>query len=405
MVSLARSASNSKIHVVEIDHKEGTLVFQKRVVDVFYSPDAAPDFPVAMQISKKYNIWFYPSARSRDGHMYLYMNWISPDTIFVTAKLEAGTGLMGVNKKGQVLSVSVNEQNTISYILKNLATELAYKLASRGDLPGNLSEAAKNAATSPRGLYLTNPANIERFKLVPVAQGQVSPILQYFGILLEKGQLNKIESLELAIPVLLQGRKQLLEKWLKEDKLDCSEELGDIVKQLGLTLALSVYLRANIPNMVISYFAETGQYNKIILYAKKVNYTPDNSYLFQYIMRLDPKRAQNLPVNTSRTLQVVGCLLDVDCDEAIIKGLLMSVNSIIPIDEIVAECEQRNRLKMLLWWLESRMMQGSQDPQVYNAVAKIYIDTNSNAERFLKENQVRVEVCNQKSVVFDLLLF
>lgn len=46
----------------------------------------------------------------------------------------------------------------------------------------------------------------------------MSPILQYFGILLEKGELNHFESLELARPVLQQGRKQLLEKWLKENK-------------------------------------------------------------------------------------------------------------------------------------------------------------------------------------------
>jgi clathrin heavy chain len=123
-----------------------------------------------------------------------------------------------------------------------------------------------------------------------VPAGQVSPILQYFGILLEKGELNKFESLELAKPVLQQGRKQLLEKWLKEEKLDCSEELGDIVKQFDQTLALSVYLRANSPAKVISCFAETGQYNKIILYAQKVGYQPDYSYLLQYIMRIDPDK-------------------------------------------------------------------------------------------------------------------
>ena len=68
-----------------------------------------------------------------------------------------------------------------------------------------------------------------------------------------------------------QGRKQLLEKWLKEDKLECSEELGDLVKAADPTLALSVYLRANVPNKVIQCFAETGQFQKIVLYAKKVN--------------------------------------------------------------------------------------------------------------------------------------
>ena len=72
--------------------------------------------------------------------------------------------------------------------------------------------------------------------------------------------------------------------------MECSEELGDIVKAHDQTLALSVYLRANVPSKVIQCFAETGQYDKIVLYAKKVGYQPDYTYLLQYIMRLDPER-------------------------------------------------------------------------------------------------------------------
>lgn len=53
-------------------------------------------------------------------------------------------------------------------------------------------------------------------------------------------------------------------------QLECSEELGDLVKASDPTLALSVYLRANVPNKVIQCFAETGQFQKIVLYAKKV---------------------------------------------------------------------------------------------------------------------------------------
>lgn len=77
---------------------------------------------------------------------------------------------------------------------------------------------------------LRTPQTIMRFQQVPAGPGVTSPLLQYFGILLDQGQLNKYESLELCRPVLQQGRKQLLEKWLKEDKLECSEELGDLVK-------------------------------------------------------------------------------------------------------------------------------------------------------------------------------
>ncbi|KAG0039653.1 hypothetical protein BGZ82_007237 [Podila clonocystis] len=677
-----RTTTGAKLHVVEVDHTEGNPVYAKKAVDVYFPPEASGDFPVAMQISQKYSI-IYLVTKFGFVHLYdletgtcIYMNRISGETIFVTAEHEATGGVIGVNRKGQVLSVSVDESNLVPYIVNTLGnTELALKVASRNGLPGadelyvqrfqqlfqsgNFGEAAKVAATSPRGILRT-PQTIERFKQVPVAAGQMSPILQYFGILLEKGELNKYESLELAKPVLAQGRKQLLEKWLKEDKLECSEELGDLVKPQDVNLALSVYLRAEVPNKVIACLAETKQYPKIVLYANKVGYTPDYATLLQHVMRMDPDNGtefatllanneggplvdlekvvdvfmsqnmiqqatafllealkDNLPqhahlqtrllemnlmhapqvadailgnemfthydrasiatmcekaglyqralehytedadikrvlvhthllnpdwviayfgrlsveqslaclremlnvnmrqnlqivvqvatkysdqlgaaklielfesyktfeglyhylgavvnlsqdseviykyieaacktgqikevericresnfynpekvknflkdakltdqlpliivcdrfdfvhdlvlylyqnnlskyietyvqkVNPSRTPAVIGALLDVGCDESVIKSLLMSVRGNMPIGELVDQTEKRNRLKLLLPWLETKVNEGSQDPEVYNAIAKIYIDSNNNPEPFLKNN-------------------
>ncbi|KAK7679481.1 hypothetical protein QCA50_017535 [Cerrena zonata] len=679
-----RTATGAKLHIVEIDHTAPDPPFSKKAVDVYFPPEANNDFPVAMQVSKKHGI-VYLVTKYGFIHLYdlesgtcIYMNRISGETIFVTAEHEASNGMIGVNKKGQVLSVSVDEQTLIPYILNTLNnTELAFKLASRGNLPGaddlyvkqyqqlfqsgQFSEAAKIAANSPRGILRTAQV-IESFKQAPAPPGGLSPILQYFGILLEKGELNHLESLELARPVLQQGRKQLLEKWLKENKLTCSEELGDVVRVHDMTLALSIYLRANVPNKVIACFAETGQTDKIVLYAKKVGYTPDYVSLLQHVMRTSPEKGaefaaqlvndeggamvdvervvdifmsqnmiqpatsflldalkenkpeqghlqtrllemnlvhapqvadailgnemfthydrprvanlcekagllqralehyedladikrvvvhttmfqadwivnyfsrltteqsfacmnemlkvnirQNLQiviqiatkysdilgpvkliemfesfktfeglyyylgsivnlsqdpevhfkyiqaavrtgqirevericresnhynpekvknflkeaklsdqlpliivcdrfdfvhdlvlylyqngltsfievyvqrVNSSRTPQVMGGLLDVDCDETTIKSLLASVPGNFSIDELVHEVETRNRLKLILPWLETRVQQGSQDPAVYNALAKIYIDSNSNPEQFLKENNL-----------------
>jgi len=194
-----------------------------------------------MQVSQQHGI-IYLVTKYGFIHLYdletgacIYMNRISGETIFVTAEHEASNGIIGVNKKGQVLSVSIDEQTMIPYILSVLSNvELAFKLASRANLPGaddlyvkqyqqlfqsgQFNEAAKIAANSPRGILRTQQT-IEAFKTAPVAAGGLSPILQYFGVLLEKGELNKFESLELARPVLQQGRKQLLEKWLKENKV------------------------------------------------------------------------------------------------------------------------------------------------------------------------------------------
>jgi hypothetical protein len=92
----------------------------------------------------------------------------------------ANMSKVGVNRRGQVLSVSVDETTIIPYLLQNPANSgLAVKLASRAGLPGadnlyagqfdtllssgNYAEAAKIAANSPRG-FLRTPQTIERFK-------------------------------------------------------------------------------------------------------------------------------------------------------------------------------------------------------------------------------------------------
>lgn len=258
------------------------------------------------------------------------MNRISAETIFVTAPHDATSGIIGVNRKGQVLSVTIDEDNMVPYVTNTLNNqELAYKMASRSNLPGadqlfiarfntlfqqgNYSEAAKVAASAPRGILRT-PQAIQRFTQVPTQPGQTSPLLQYFGILLDQGKLNKYESLELCKPVIQQGKKQLLEKWLKEEKLEASEELGDLIKTIDSTLALSVYLRAVVPMKVIQCFIETGQFNKIVLYAKKVNFTPDYIYLLRCIMRINPDQGlqfAQLLVNEPEPLADLNQIVDV----------------------------------------------------------------------------------------------
>jgi clathrin heavy chain len=110
-------------------------------------------------------------------------------------------------------------------------------------------------------------------------------------------------------------------------------------------------------------------------------------------------------VNSVRTTQVIGGLLDVDCDETTIKGLLASITGNFPIDELVHQVEERNRLKLILPWLEARVESGSRDPAVFNAMAKIYIDSNNNPEAFLKENNVSASPSSCEQILMSLKLY
>ncbi|RYG62407.1 hypothetical protein EON64_17910, partial [archaeon] len=121
--------------------------------------------------------------------------------------------------------------------------------------------------------------------------GQPAPVFQYFSVLLEKGKLNQLESIELARPVIQQGRGQLLEKWINEDKLEFSEELGDLVMTSDVNMALTIYLRCNAPDKVINCYMQRGEFDQIVTYASRIKYHVDYSFMLQQLVRSNPAGA------------------------------------------------------------------------------------------------------------------
>jgi len=241
---------------------------------------------------------------------------VSQETVFISTGSASSGGCIFVNKKGTVMSVNVNEGAIVNYIMNNLGhvpnrVDIAFTLARRFGLPGadelfqrqfsqmfasgDYKGAATVAAQCKSGMLRT-PEIINQFKGVQSASGQ-PPILVYFSTLLEYGKLNALESVELIRPVIQQGRRELVEKWLKEDKLECTEELGDLVKTMDTRFALSIYLRANVHAKVIQCFVEQGQYDQIVAYVKKVGYQADYSQLLRNMVQVNPEAAANFAKN------------------------------------------------------------------------------------------------------------
>merc|ERR1740123_1202789 len=188
---------------------------------------------------------------------------------------------------------------------------------------GDYKNAALVAAQCKSGVLCT-PQTVQQFKSVAAQPGGSSPILTYFSTLLEHGgKLNQMEALELVRPVVQQQRRELVEKWLKEDKLECSEELGDVVKPLEVKFALSIYLRANAHQKVIACFVETGQFEQVAAYAKKVGYQADYTSILQNMLMSNPEGATNFA-----------------------KGLLDGPNGpLIDINQVVKVFMEQNRIQ------------------------------------------------------------
>jgi clathrin heavy chain len=105
--------------------------------------------------------------------------------------------------------------------------------------------------------------------------------------------LNELETIELTRPVLAQGRKDLIEKWLNADQLFCNEMLGDMVRSLDRALAVRIYEKAGCKSKVVQCFAESGQYDLLVGYCKKEGFQPNWMQLLQAVIATNPPAAAN----------------------------------------------------------------------------------------------------------------
>jgi len=69
-----------------------------------------------------------------------------------------------------------------------------------------------------------------------------------------KKENSNFEAIELAKLVLSQNRKHFLDNWVRDDKLEASEELGDLLRQQAgdQDLVLQVYERAGVSQKVMT---------------------------------------------------------------------------------------------------------------------------------------------------------
>jgi clathrin heavy chain len=278
--------------------------------------DAAADFPVSLVVDQKDEVAF---LLTKMGYAYMfdchsgktmYRAKVTQDTVFVTCPQVSSGAIFGITvRKGSVFRLQLNGPALVPYIVQTLRdTDLALKVAGRLNLPGaenlfaaeferlistgQVAAAAQVVAAS--GNALRTPATIARFQQIPAEPNAVPPVLQYFSTLLETGRLNEQESIEVAKPVLQQGRLQLMEKWLKDDKLQSSEALGDLVMPSDAGMALSIYLRAEVHAKAIQCFVQRGEYDKIVPYSTSVGFKMDYQSMLSQLLFNNPQGALDL---------------------------------------------------------------------------------------------------------------
>mmetsp|Transcript_108621 Transcript_108621/g.188021 ORF Transcript_108621/g.188021 Transcript_108621/m.188021 type:complete len:1721 (-) Transcript_108621:142-5304(-) len=389
----------TKLHVMDVTKARGEGIAPPFKVqnEIAMPPEAPSDFAVALHLSEKHGVIFMVT---KAGYLFMFdvqtastlvRTKISQDTIFISTSSGLSGGCIFVNRRGQVMSVKVNEPVIVGYVMNSLPqlanrADIAFKLASRFGLPGademftkqfatlfasgDYKGAATVAAQCKSGLLRT-PQTIQQFKTVQAVPGQPSPILAYFSTLLEYGKLNALESVELCRPVVQQNRSELIEDWLKKDKLECTEELGDIVRPLNSKFALSIYLRANAHQKVITCFVEQGQFDQIVAYVKKVGYQADYSVLLQSLVSVNPEGAANFAKKLLENSDGGPPLIDIN---QVVK-VFMDQNRLQETTSILLEALKQNKPEQAQLQTQLLAMNLQQAPKVAEAILQMNMFT------------------------------
>lgn len=299
-VEKKKGQPNSTLRIMEIGTPNGADVKFKQSAQFAYPADVANDFPVVVHAVERYGILF---AVTKFGYLFVYVmgsaaliyrQKITTSLIFRSVKNTKTDGCICCNRDGQLLAINVDQNNLISYIM-NKCTHLAdnvgiaFKMAQRYSLPGaenlftaqfnklfgtgDYKGAAKIAREAP-GDTLRNNETITKFKSVQAASGP-PPILIYFSTLLETTKLNAVESFELVKPVLAQGKKAVIEDWIKKRKLTITDDLTEMIKQVYPDLGLSLTMMSDNPETVVQGLVETQQFDKISAYLTKLGKNVD----------------------------------------------------------------------------------------------------------------------------------
>eukprot|EP01052_Picozoa_sp_SAG31_P009399 SAG31_NODE_492_length_14913_cov_4.109086_5_plen_1645_part_00 len=255
-----------------------------------YPPAGGQDFPVAMVKSTKYDVAY---MMTKMGFLYvvdvktcatIFSNQVSMQPVFIASANETTGGITFVNQGGQVLTVTLDEDAVIEHIamvVKNF--EVAQRLSMRNNLPGavidNMVQQQFESLYSSRNFEgcaqlavqaekLRSSGTIARIKAAPAQPQGPPPIMVYFNALITATKLNSVESCALIKELLPLGQMAFIEAKVAEDKIACTEDVGDLIKTAANNpkLAMQIYVKGKCHGRVVLGFIGIGQADKISPY-------------------------------------------------------------------------------------------------------------------------------------------
>ena len=319
-----KSKLTGKITVSEIGQLADPSRKFKIFIEMAYPEGSEADFPVYMTIEEKLGLIFLVTKfgllfvfEISEGALILRSR-ISENQILTGCQMLGSKGILAVSKAGNIISLEVDDQPFVDFIknsphIKN-NLQVARKIALKAGLPGSegfyiesfsryflagqYDEAAKLVAKSPSTI-LRNRETIEKFKALPKPESGPHPILKYFFVLMENTKLNEVETREICNMVLQLNKPQMVTKWVDENKLTLSEELGDQLVVYDPKTAEKIYQAIGSPKL-IQMKLKRGEIDSVLNTAKPEEVLAQ----IKSLALTDPAAALNLARGSARAGKV-----------------------------------------------------------------------------------------------------
>ncbi|KVI07010.1 Armadillo-type fold [Cynara cardunculus var. scolymus] len=183
-------------------------------------------------------------------------------------------------------------------------------------------------------------------------------LVEFFGTLSREWGLECMKDLLL---VNLRGNLQIIvqDPDIHFKYIEAAAKTGQIKEVERVTRESNFYDAEKTKNFLME--AKLPDARPLINVCDRFGFVPDLTHYLYTNNMLRYIEGYVQKVNPGNAPLVVGQLLDDECPEDFIKGLILSVRSLLPVEPLVDECEKRNRLRLLTQFLEHLVSEGSQD--------------------------------------------
>lgn len=304
-----------RLHLFQIDANASENNFSKKIVELSTNEIPENDFAIRVSYDSNFNLVF---VYTKFGFVFI----IEPETgvcimnekysdspLYLITPSNDQTHHFVLNRKGDILQTSIDIDSffnscigkgveyfeSVGIIMDNVP------LIKQESIYRNQFDKLKNSERYQDALFLVAKSSkpfmrtfeyLSSIKDFPNVNG-TSALLEYFAIILEDDILNEVESLELVQLALKKKKIEIVQKWLVEDQIFCTTQLGNLVLSENTELALQIYEKSKSDAMTAHCLAILGKFDEFTALLKctseKVDLSRISSKLIKSQSNLLPK--------------------------------------------------------------------------------------------------------------------